>query len=118
MAQKGPFLKIGQQIKWSQIIQKNKFNPLQFFKPKILAQNGPLFYKNLPKNKTLPNQSKEQDQIQRQTQHDYINLLSNLFTQNKTSDVFITMHIFYFFLKSSQTPFSSFFIHRESQRVN
>ena len=31
LAQIGLFLKILQKIKWFKIIQKNKFNPLQFF---------------------------------------------------------------------------------------
>ena len=50
MAQKDPFLKIGPKTKWSQICQKNKFNPLQIFKTKIMAHKDP-FLKIGPKTK-------------------------------------------------------------------
>ena len=46
-------------IEWFKISRKNKFNPLQFLKPKSLAHKGPFFFK-LPTNKMVINQSKEQ----------------------------------------------------------
>ena len=55
-------VKQGRKIKWSQISQNNKFNPLQFFKAKILAQKGQ-FLKRGREKKMVPNKSKDQTSL-------------------------------------------------------